>query len=37
LRSGQAIMRKLLQSSPDNADWQQKLAWFNDKIMALAK
>jgi hypothetical protein len=37
LRQGQAIMARLVQLSPGNAEWKQQLAWFGNKITAFTK
>ena len=37
LRQGQAIMDRLTKLWPDNADWKNELAWFENQIAASTK
>ena len=35
LNAGRAIMTKLVAFSPDNADWKNNLAWFDEQLAAV--
>jgi hypothetical protein len=37
LQSGQVIMVRITQLSPDNATWKNDLTWFNDQIALMKR